>query len=185
MPHTIEAAKTGRASCRSCKKTIEKGQFRLGEEVPNAFAGGEMTYNWHHLECAALKKPSILKQALETTELEIADRDDLLKTIETSIKNEKPTTLPYAESAPTARSTCIACGEKIEKGVLRVAIEMATDNGMFMRRAPSYLHAACAVEHTGEQADELFAKLSANSTNLPAPQLENLKAELREAITSS
>jgi poly [ADP-ribose] polymerase len=174
----IEAAKTGRANCRSCKKPIEKGQLRLGEEVPNAFAPGEMTFNWHHLACAAQKKPGALKQALETTEMEIPDRSELEKTIEVSAKNEKPTTYPYAEKAPTSRSTCLGCSEKIEKGALRIAVENEMDTGMFVRRGAGYLHAGCAVEHTGEEAAALFETIQGNSPNLSEQDLETLEGEM-------
>jgi len=57
MAHVIEAAKSGRAACRTCKEPIAKGELRLGEEVPNQFAGGETTHVWHHLACAAKKRP--------------------------------------------------------------------------------------------------------------------------------
>ena len=35
MANVIEEAKSGRASCRTCKKTIAKGELRLGVEVAN------------------------------------------------------------------------------------------------------------------------------------------------------
>ncbi len=166
MAHTIEAAKTGRASCRSCKKPINKGELRLGEEVPNAFAEGETTYHWHHPECAAKKKPAALRQALETTDLEIPNKDDLLATAESSAKTEKPANFPYAEKASTSRSSCQSCKEKIEKDDLRVAIEAELNAGAFMRKGPAYLHPACAAAHTGEEAIDLFEKIQANSLNL-------------------
>lgn len=178
MAHMIEAAKSGRASCRSCKKPIGKGELRLGEEVPNQFAEGEMTYSWHHLPCAAEKKPAVLKQALDMTEVEIPERDTLLQTIETSGKNVKPTTFPYAEAAPTSRSTCISCQEKIEKGELRIAVETEVDTGAFMRKGPGYLHPACAADHVGEDPMDLFDKIKANSLNLNNSQLESLEAEM-------
>jgi hypothetical protein len=177
MAHMIESAKSGRASCRTCKTTITKGELRMGEEVANAFSPGEMTFNWHHLHCAAKKKPSVLKQALETTEVEIPDKDELLKTIETSGKAEKPTTYPYGEPAPTSRALCISCGEKIEKGNLRVAVESPNDGGNFMPRA-SYLHPHCAPEHAETAAEELFEKVKANSLNLSADQLTLLEDEM-------
>jgi hypothetical protein len=176
MPHVIEEAKSGRASCRTCKQPIAKGELRLGEEVPNAFSQGEMTYNWHHTPCAAKKKPAALKQALETTTLDVPNKDELMQTIETSGKTEKPTSFPYAEHAPTSRSSCISCGEKLEKGDIRVAIETEVDTGAFTRKGPGYLHPACAIEHTED--DELFEKVKANSLNLGASELEALQEEM-------
>ena len=55
MAHVIEPAKSGRASCRTCREPIAKGELRLGEEVPNTFSdSGEATHVWHHLACAAV-----------------------------------------------------------------------------------------------------------------------------------
>ena len=65
MPHTIEEAKSGRAGCRTCRKPIAKGELRFGEEVENQFAdGGETTYRWHHLTCAAGSKTDELRATL-------------------------------------------------------------------------------------------------------------------------
>lgn len=178
MPHTIESAKTGRASCRTCKTTIDKGTLRFGEEVPNAFSPGEMTFQWHHLPCAAEKKPSALKQALESTDVEVADKEELLKTIAISGKKEKPSTFPYAEHAPTGRASCMACSEKIEKGDLRVAVEKEVEAGGFAQRGAGYLHPACAPEHTEEDAVDLFEKIKANTLNLEDDELAALEEEM-------
>lgn len=174
MAHMIEAAKSGRASCRTCKQPIAKGELRVGEEVPNQFSEGEMTYQWHHLPCAAQKKPAVLKQALETTTVDVPDKDQLLQSAQASGKNEKPSTFPYAEHAPTSRASCLSCQERIEKGDLRVAVENEV-NG-FMR--PGYLHPACAPDHTEQTAGKLFAQVKANSLNLDDKELERLQAEM-------
>jgi hypothetical protein len=179
MANTIEEAKTGRAGCRTCKQTIAKGELRFGEEVPNAFSSGDMTYNWHHVACAAKKKPSALKQALDDTELEVPQKDELLQAIEANAKNEKPTVLPYAEYAPTARAACVACTEKIEKGHLRVAIESEDDGGPFPRSGPRYLHIACVGEHAGDDPDQFFAKVTANSKNVEPKHMKELEEQLQ------
>lgn len=178
MPHMIESAKTGRASCRSCKQAIEKATLRFGEEVPNAFSPGEMTFQWHHLKCASEKRPAALKQALETTELDIPEKEELLKTCEVSGKNQKPTNFPYAEHAPTGRASCMGCSEKIEKGDLRVAVEKELDAGAFAGKSAGYLHPACAPEHTGDDPVELFEKIKANTLNLESGDMEALEEEI-------
>jgi len=178
MAHTIEVAKTGRANCRTCKKPIAKGELRLGEEVPNQFAAGEMTFQWHHLECAAKKKPGPLKAALESTTVDIPNKADLEKLLTESAKHEKPSTFPYAERAPTGRSTCMVCSEAIPKGELRVAVERELDTGSFVTRSAGYLHPGCSLEHVGETADAFFQKLKPNSSSLEASDLEALKSEL-------
>ncbi len=184
MGDMIEEAKSGRASCRTCKKTIAKGELRLGEEVPNAFAAGEVTYQWHHLPCAAKKKPLVLEAALAETTVTVPDRATLETEIAANKKNQKPSAFPYAERAKTSRSTCLSCSESIEKGTLRVAVEREVDTGAFVTSGAGYLHAACAQGWIDENAPdllrdvELIAALQKNSTGLEAPDVEALKLEL-------
>lgn len=178
MAHIIEAAKSGRASCRTCKKPIAKGDLRLGEEVPNQFDEGNMTHVWHHLACAAKKKPGPLKAALETTDVDVPNKAELLKQIEAAAKTEKPTTFPYAERAPTGRSSCMVCSESIPKGELRVAVEREVDTGSFMTKGAGYLHPACAMEHVEEDVEEFFKKVKDHSPGLEPADLEALKSEL-------
>lgn len=178
MPNIIETAKTGRAGCRTCKQPIGKGELRFGEEVPNAFSAGDMTYNWHHVPCAAKKKPSALKQALDDTDQDVPDKEELLKTIEANAKNEKPTVLPYAEYAPTARASCMACTEKIDKGALRVAVESEDDGSPFPRSGPRYLHVDCVSEHAGEDPEQFLEQIKANSKNVESKDMEALEGAL-------
>ena len=145
VAHMIEEAKSGRASCRTCKKTITKGELRLGEEVVNAFSSsGEAAFQWHHVLCAAKKKPLALEEALKTTTLAIPNRAELEAEIAENRKKVKPSTYPYAERASTGRSTCLVCSEAIAKGELRVAIERDVDTGSFVTKGAGYLHASCA-----------------------------------------
>src|SRR5258708_659283 len=124
MAHTIEEAKSGRAACRTCKKPIAKGELRFGEEVPSLYAEGT-SFLWHHVACAATKKPKQLTEALAAFAGEVPDRAELEKTIEANAAKvkEKPTRYPWAERAPTSRSRCLACEEGIEKATLRIAVE--------------------------------------------------------------
>lgn len=152
--------------------------MRFGEEVPNAFSPGEMTHQWHHLPCAAEKRPAALKQALESTDISVDNKEELLKTIEVAGKNAKPTNFPYAEHAPTGRASCISCSEKIDKGDLRIAVEKEVDTGAFTQRGAGYLHPACAPEHTEEDPIDLFEKIKANTLNLPEGDMEALEEEM-------
>jgi hypothetical protein len=178
MAHTIEPAKSGRASCRSCREPIAKGELRFGEDVPNAFSdSGEPSYQWHHLRCAATKKPAQLKLALAAFTGEVPDRAELEKTIESAATKVKPATFPYAERAPTGRSKCQACEKPIENGALRVEVEREVDTGTFVTKGAGYLHAACARAHTGD--DALLEKIKPNSPALGAPELEELARALQ------
>ena len=157
MPHVIENAKSSRASCRVCRKKIEKGEQRFGEEAPNAFdPDGGSSYFWHHLACAAQKKPAELKQALATFTGEIPNRAEI-----DAVLQSAPPDFPYAERAPTGRSKCLACGSAIDKDALRVAIERQVDTGAFTTKGAGYLHVGCAKAHVNDP--ELLARLKAHS----------------------
>jgi hypothetical protein len=176
MEPIIEVAKSGRAACRTCKEKIGKDELRLGEAAPNQFAEGEASYRWHHLRCAAEKKPSLLRQALETWTGDVPNKAELLAVMDANRGKEKPSTFPYAEKAPTGRSTCLVCESPIEKGALRVAIERELDAGGFMRKSAGYLHAACAPEELED--DDLLGTLKKNSVSLAPADFTVLEAEL-------
>src|SRR5690349_4657085 len=129
MANIIEESKSNRATCRSCRQKIEKGALRYGEETPNAFdPDGGTAYAWHHLLCAAKKKPSEVKVALAAFSGEVPNREELDKTLAEAKDSGKPP-FPYAERAPSARSKCLVCEEAIGKGEIRVAIEREVDTG--------------------------------------------------------
>ena len=171
MAHVIEVSKSGRATCRVCKQKIDKGVLRFGEEAPNAFdPDGGASYFWHHLVCAAKKKPAELKQALAAFTGEIPNRAEL-----DQILQEAPPDFPYAERAPTGRAKCVACGQTIEKDALRVAFEREVDTGAFKTKGAGYVHAACAKAHMNDP--DLATKVKARS-RLPADALEEVLKQL-------
>jgi len=177
MPSVIEPAKSSRAACRTCKQPIQKGELRLGVEAPNTFGdSGEPSYQWHHLACAAKKKPAQLREALGTFTGEIPGKDELLKALDESSAKAKPTNYPYAELASTGRAKCQECEQPLEKGKLRVAIEREVETGSFMAKGTGYLHARCAKAYTGDP--ELLEKIKANSKGLGAAELEELGREI-------
>ncbi len=175
MAHTIETAKSGRAGCRTCRQPIAKGELRFGEEVPNAFSdSGGTSYQWHHLRCAAQKKPHQLKETLATFTGEVPDRAALDELIREGEAKAKPA-FPYAERSPNARSKCLECGEGIEKGALRVAVEQEVQAAGFMTKGARYLHAACAKSF---DLPDMLAKVEAHSRGLS----DEDRAELRAAM---
>src|SRR5690349_3773872 len=102
MANHIEEAKSGRASCRTCKKTIAKGELRLGVEAANAF-GDTPSMQWHHLACAAAKLPAELGEALKEYAGDVPDRAALEQTMADAIAkgHAKPGGFPYVDRAPT------------------------------------------------------------------------------------
>jgi hypothetical protein len=179
MAHTIEVAKSGRATCRSCRNAIAKGELRFGEETPNQFGEpGDTTYRWHHVKCAASKLPSELREALATYEADVPEREELEKLM-TEAEANKPPPFPHADRAPTGRAKCQGCGETIPKGDLRVAVERDIERGMTVTKGAGYLHPACAAayveEHGGTHA-ALTDGLRANTRSLSGADLDELFA---------
>jgi hypothetical protein len=167
MANVIEEAKSGRASCRTCKKPIAKGELRFGEEAPNAF-GDAPSMRWHHLMCAAEKLPAELKTALETHPDPVPNRDELDKAMAEALSKGrgKPGGFPYADKAPTGRAKCIQCGELIEKDSIRVAVEREIETGGMVQKAARYMHPTCVaanLEASGEDKEALVEGLRANS----------------------
>ncbi len=180
MANVIEESKSARATCRTCRQKIDKGVLRFGEETPNQFNEGEVSYFWHHLGCASTKKPALVKEALAAFAGTVPDRaalEELVNSAKTRAPaGERP--FPFAERASTGRSKCMQCDALIEKGSLRVAVEREVDTGSFVRKGPGYLHSACAPEHTLDP--ELFAKVKKNCPELTPADLD----ELGQALSS-
>lgn len=182
MANHIEEAKSGRASCRTCKKTIAKGELRLGVEAANAF-GDTPSMQWHHLPCAAGKLPAELKEALGAYAGDVPDRAALDQAIADAYAkgNAKPGGFPYVDRAPTGRAKCMECGEAIEKDSLRVAVEREFEVGASVQRGAGYLHPKCVkdnLENVGGSADEMITGLRANS-RLPEADLDGVIAQLQ------
>ena len=156
LEHIIEAAKSGRAACKTCREKIGKGELRFGEAFVNTFSSsGRISHRWHHLECAAKKLGKLLGPVLDTYPEPIENKEALKKIIEEAKAKEKSSgnaAFPYADHAPTGRARCIVCDEKIEKGAVRIAIEREIDTGSFVRKGPGYMHAHC-VKEWGEEED--------------------------------
>ncbi|MCX5743454.1 MAG: PARP-type zinc finger-containing protein [Proteobacteria bacterium] len=180
MGATIEEAKSGRASCRTCKKTIAKGELRLGVEVTTQFSD-QPSMQWHHLPCAAGKLAGELKDALATFDGDVPDREALDAAIEASIKkgNAKPAGFPYVDRAPTGRAKCMQCEAAIGKDTFRVAVEREIDTGAMVTRGAGYMHPKCVaanLENVGGSVEELIEGVQKNS-RITAEDLEGVIAE--------
>src|SRR5215470_4781060 len=108
MANVIEEAKSGRASCRTCRKPIAKGELRLGVEAQTQFSDTP-SLQWHHLLCAAGKLPVELQAALAEFAGEIPNRAEIDAAMEQAAKKvaAKPAGHPFADRAPTGRAKCM------------------------------------------------------------------------------
>ena len=181
MANHIEEAKSGRASCRTCKKTIDKGALRLGVEAANAF-GDTPSMQWHHVLCAAQKLPAELKEALAAYPGDVPNKDELEKLMAEAYAkgNAKPGGMPYADRAPTGRAKCMQCHEPIAKDSFRVAVEREIEVGASVQSGAGYLHPACVgayLEVKEGDKDETVLQLT-NNSRLAAPDLAAVIAEI-------
>jgi poly [ADP-ribose] polymerase len=177
MANVIEEAKSGRASCRTCKKAIAKGELRLGVETPNQF-GDTPSLQWHHVLCAAGKLPAELKAALDAYDGTVANRPELDQAMADAIAKgtAKPGGFPYVDRAPTGRAKCMQCEQPIEKAAFRVAVEREIDTGAMVTRGAGYLHPKCVVENLeniGGSVEDLVKGLRVNS-RLPQADLDGV-----------
>jgi hypothetical protein len=183
MANVIEEAKSGRASCRTCKKPIAKGELRLGVETQTQFSDTP-SMQWHHVLCAAQKLPAELKEALDAYAGSVPNRAELDQAMEDAIKKggAKPGGFPYVDRAPTGRAKCMQCGELIEKSAFRVAVEREIDTGAMVTRGAGYLHPKCVAENLeahGGTVDELIEGVRTHS-RLPPEDLERVVGEIGE-----
>lgn len=181
MANVIEEAKSGRASCRTCKKPIAKGELRLGVETVTQFSDTP-SMQWHHLLCAASKLPAELKASLDEYTGDVPNRAELDKAMEEAIKGgkAKPGGFPYVDKAPTGRASCMQCSEKIEKGAFRVAVEREVDTGAFTTRGAGYLHPGCVaenLENVGGSLEDLVEGVRKNS-RLAEGELDGVIADI-------
>lgn len=152
----IETAKSSRSKCGECKEKIESGELRFG-----SFQERWESYRWYHLTCgAAHDKADFLEAAQEYGEI-----DDLHQILEDAKNVGKGTKTPRVEAAPSNRSTCVVCDEKIEpKGTLRGVLfrEIDVDNWR-----KGYTHVGCMTEVSDLERDELLEQVLTNSLLTP------------------
>jgi ribosomal protein L37AE/L43A len=143
MPHVIERAATGRAKCRACGAAVAKGEWRIGEVVPNLYADAEgaEVLHWYHPWCAAYQRPEAALQALGAAADGPSDRAALIAAAEHGVAHPRVVRVHAAGRAPTGRAACRHCRAPIAKGAWRIALLFWQDG----RFAPAgFIHAACA-----------------------------------------
>jgi hypothetical protein len=167
MPDTITPAPTARSKCRGCAQTIEKGALRFGEADVNPFGEGE-TQRWFHLECAALRRPEKFGPTLETA-TDVPNREALAEFVKEGLAHPRLVRIAGGERAPSGRAHCRHCREIIEKGALRIALEIWED-GRFSPMGS--IHVTCAPSYFGTR--ELMTRVRKGTPDLAESDAEEM-----------
>ena len=168
MPDLVAPSPSARAKCRGCGRPIDKGELRFGEADVNPFGEGE-THRWFHLRCAALKRPERFGPMLEATP-DVPERDALAGYVKASLDHPRLVRILRAVRATGRCAHCRHCRELVEKGALRVALEIWED-GRF--NPMGSIHATCSPSYFGTR-EELLTRLELASPELPKPDLAEL-----------
>jgi len=144
-PYKIEAARSSRSRCRTCRRKIDKDVLRLGILLEGPYGTG---YIWHHLNCAAKRKADDVVAAYEEQAWEegvqVPPLEELKKLKEKAEEAKaKRKEAPYVERAPSGRSKCKHCEQLIEKDALRVALLREVSFGNQVRGTPINVHPGC------------------------------------------
>ncbi|MDH3626801.1 MAG: hypothetical protein OEV00_12705 [Acidobacteriota bacterium] len=187
-PYVIEGARSGRSKCKTCRRTINKDALRVGVLIEGPFGVG---YLWHHLNCLARRQFERVEEAYreeawqhaKTPPPKLPPLEQLAKLQEEAEEKRKQRkTPPYVELDPSGRARCKHCGEKIEKGSLRVAMGRGIEFGNQIRTAVANVHPACVSEEFDHEESTIeregfVGTLRANSATMSDEQIE---AALRE-----
>ena len=183
MPHVIEPAPSGRASCRGCGVKIPKDALRFGERMPNPYAeleGGEMTH-WFHLLCAAYRRPEALLETLAEVEgsgfkVPGSEVDQLKAQAQLGVTHRRLPRISTAGRASTGRAACRACKEPIAKDTWRIALVYYEDG----RFTPSgFIHAGCVQSYI--ETTDIMDRVKHFSPDLSDADID----ELRTAVGST
>jgi hypothetical protein len=174
VPHVIERASSGRATCRGCGGRIVAGEWRFGERLPNPFDehGGDMTH-WFHVPCAAYRRPEPFLDTLGTTAEPIENREAIARAAALGAAHHRVPRVGTAERATSGRATCRACRTTIDKGAWRIALVFYEDG----RFSPSgFIHVRCAPVYL--ETSDIMPRLRHFSPALTTADLDEIQAEL-------
>jgi ferredoxin len=194
----IEPAKSGRASCRNCRRKILKGEYRIGIPYQFTIPDGETvtSYGYYHPECSPQDKiKTILKALGSSTSIDSANRVKIEKSLNKSLEEsvESPPSrsesqqLPFLESSKSSRGICRICEKKIEKGILRVAeptrVELDDGRKFFSHKL---FHVKCYLESVSE-VKSIFHDLiqtSLKRKSILQEEADNFENDFQELLSA-
>ena len=107
---------------------------------------------------------------------DVPDRDALAAYVKSSLEHPRLVRILRGERAPSGRAHCRHCREIVEKGALRVALEIWED-GRF--NPMGSIHATCAPSYFGTR--ELAPRIELASPDLPPADLTQMAKVFAEA----
>lgn len=173
MSDVIETAKSGRASCRGCGRSIARGELRFGESLPNAYAEGESLF-WFHLVCAACMRPGKFGPALEICSQPIPDSEWLRQAVSVGLAHERLPRLVRVERAPSGSAHCRECRELVDKGSWRLALQMFEEGRM---QPIGTIHAECAEAYFG--TNDILDRIKRLTEGLQPAELSEIEHLIR------
>ena len=177
MPHLFELAATGRSKCRGCKQSLQKGELRFGERLPNPFGEGEVTH-WFHPMCAAYKRPDALLEGLAAAATEVAGREPLEHAARLALAQHRLQRIDGAERSPTGQARCRSCKELIERGAWRIRLVFHEEGSV---SPGGFIHLGC--RETYFETAELLEPLLLFSPTLAQEEREALRGAMGRTQT--
>lgn len=183
-PYKIEGARSSRSKCKTCRRSIDKGLLRLGILIEGPFGTG---YLWHHLTCAAKRRPEDVEDAYKEQcwedGVEVPPIEELRKLAEAAEKKKADKKeAPYVERAPTGRSKCAFCGELIGQGEWRVVVLRSVEFYNQVRSGPIKVHPRCVAAALAEPDSatepEGFAAAVRQNSRLPDAEIDDALAQI-------
>lgn len=178
MAHLIEPAPSARSKCRGCGERIAAGVLRFGEILPNPFAEGETMTHWFHLDCAALKRPESVLEALAARAEPLEGAERLEAEARLGVAHPRLARVDGAERSPTGRAQCRACKQPIAKDGWRIVM-VFYENERFV--PAGFVHASCALGYLEVGVAELLPRVRRLSPGLQEQDLAELQAALQPA----
>jgi Poly(ADP-ribose) polymerase and DNA-Ligase Zn-finger region len=190
--YIIENARSSRSKCKTCGRTIALGTLRIGMRIEGPYGTG---YMWHHLRCAARRQFDRVEEAYEEEAWRVAKNPpdkvpslDGLRRLqaEAEQRRQERQALPYAERAPSGRSTCQHCHGLIDKGSFRVVLGRETTFGRQVRTRPINVHPSCVAAELkaadcGTERNGFAEALHANS-KIEAAEVEAALSQIGELL---
>lgn len=143
MGHVIEPAVSGRARCRGCGRSIDKGTLRFGERLDNPYGDGDTTV-WYHPQCAAYRRPEAFLETLADLGGVPEDVRSLEAVGRFSRAHHRLCRIGGLERASSGRARCRHCRQLIGQDTLRVPL-LFHEAGMY--NASGFVHLGCAPDY--------------------------------------